>query len=392
MTAVCHRHSTAGRIRRAVLAGIVVLLFCTPCAAADRDLVWVSGPLPPKGSIVIRSGLAWLDESSAAFNRVRTVLEKELKSMGFTIVPVSPSKREPMPETKLPPKERAVAPARQAGGKAAPEDAAALKAEELGKSGKLPQLKLRGYTVPAKDADLPPNVTAITPPDVTRALFARSQQMGRPEVRSFSIPGRMPEELAADAARADYAVLVKFAMVRVMAAAPDTNQIFPGGLPGVAVAAVGGGVQGVGRLGFGAPSSPSSSGQSTYGTPGGYVRGYENPSGSGDFWHRDYDFYQRDYQLKHGPEPQYATPPKGFTPYRGLSPAPSPPPAGTRASLVSAQGWHLLLLDCFSLAPMRLGKEAEHVWRAASRAPAGETRLEDALPKLTRAVFAALRD
>ena len=383
------RHFTASHVRLVFWVGLFSFLFSSP-VAANQNLCWVSGPLPPKGTIVIRSGLAWLDESSSVFRVLHATLEKEITHLGFTVIPVAPSTLDPLPETPLPAKKHSVSSVPSTKEKTEQESLAAQKAKELGSGGKLPQLKLRSYTVPQKDADMPPAVMAITPPDVTRALFAKSQQMGQPEMRTFSIPGRMPKELTTDAAKADYVLLAKFAVIRPMTGAEKAAPPLLDGLSGVSVAAVG--VQGVGRLGIGLPAAPSSTRTNRYGTPGGYARGYENPSGSGDFWHRDNDFYQRDYQFKYGPQPQYATPPKDFVPYRGLSPVPSLPHAQTEVYLATVPTWHLLLLDCFALAPTRHGKEPEILWRAASRALAEDSSLENALPKLSRAIFAAIQN
>lgn len=379
------RHLFFGAPRRAALLALLLVLCAARPAGAAETTALASGVLPKTGTVVIRSGLAWLDENSLLFRVAGAALEKELAARGLSVVAVSPGKPEPLPQTPLPPQKRFPPPSpTSARDKAVSGSQAARKAEELGKEGKLPQLRLRGYTLPERDEDLPPNVKSVSPPDAARALFARSQQADAPVTTSFSIPGRIPEELKADAQIANYALIVRFATVRSLGSAPS-NDMFLHGHFGVLVAASS--IQGVGRLGFGAPAAPSPPGRSSYGTPGGYVRGYESPSGIGDFWGRDRDFFQRDYQFKHGPEPSRATPPKDFSPSRrATSGAPS---SSLGRAAFATRGWNLLLLDGFDLAPTRKGKTPEQIWHAAARTLDDEEDLKTALPKLVRAAIAA---
>lgn len=67
---------------------------------------------------------------------------------------------------------------------------------------------------------------------------------------------------------------------------------------------------GVGSLGYGS-SEPGSPPRSSYGNnPNDYRRGYEgNSPYPGDPWNRETDFKARNYQQRHEPEPQYASPP-----------------------------------------------------------------------------------
>lgn len=386
-------------------------------AAQPDTHIEQNGELPKQGRAVIRSGMAWMDETAPTFQRIAGAFSQELASRGLVLVTVRPSALEPMPKTPLPNKQAAktaptVRPKQRDKGIA--EGDAAQKAQELGKSGKLPPLKLRTYAAPDKDTDLPESVRSIAAPDVTRALYARSQQAGKPVVQSFAIPGRIPKELAEDARKADYAFVVRFAAVRTWAAAPDAapcvasafgwwdslhldQQLHavvahpvPGAFgPGVLVAAST--IGGTGRLGFGAPTQGTPPGQSTYGTPSGYARGYEGPSGPGDFWHRDNDFYQRDYQFKNGPQPQYATPPTGLSGsvtgkgQRGFG-AQTLPGRGHGPSVI---GWHLLMLDCFDLAPVRAGNKPAPIWQAVIRSPGDTDDFNKSLPKMIRAIFAA---
>lgn len=380
------------RIRAAGAAAFLSLLclFLPGTAhAADAPAIIATqaGTLPTSGRVVIRSGLAWLDESAPVFQRLAADFSRELTSRGLAVVAVSPSALQPMPNTPLPASPRTEAPLLpsriQSKGNAPADLGAGGKAMELGRSGRLPKLILRGYDTPSEDADLPQSIKSVTPPDVARALYARSQQAGHPVVNSFAIPGRLPMELSADAEIADYAIIIRFASVRAWAAAPDPMHFGP---PGVLVAAST--IMGTGSLGFGAPAAPWPPGQSTYGTPGGYVRGYEG-SARDDIWHRDGDFYQRDYMFKHGPQPNYATPPSGLSPGRDVSPGAAPLPGRIRGAAIA--GWQFLLLDAYDLAPMRAGKKPKRLWQAGVRRPEDGKELAEALPEMARAIFAGQR-
>lgn len=368
-----------------------LFLFLTPglsLAAKNDTHAEQSGELPKQGRVVLRSGMAWLDETAPVFQKLSAAFAKELTGRGLTVVAVRPSALEPMPKTPMPNKQAAgdaAKPKTPNPGSGPAEGEAAQKASELGKTGKLPKLKLRGYATPDKDADLSESVRAIAAPDVTRALYARSQQTGKPIVQTFSIPGRLPKEIEADANIADYAIIIRFAAVQAWAEAPQSPPFGPGVL--VAASTIGG----TGRLGFGAPAQPSPPGQSTYSTPGGYARGYEG-SAPNDFWHRDSDFYQRDYMFKHGPQPNYATPPADLST--------SSPGAQQRGfgvgnlpgrSHVSNIGWHFLLMDGFDLAPVREGKKPAQFWQASVRTPGDPDGLDSSLPKMIRAIFTAKR-
>ncbi|MDR3073198.1 MAG: hypothetical protein LBV01_00560, partial [Deltaproteobacteria bacterium] len=275
------------RFRAHIRSGLAVLscaaallaLFPEPAPAARKvpAAAFASGALPRSGRVVLRSGLEWLDEAAPVFQKFAADFGRELTARGLSLVAVKPSALSAMPETPMPRRNS------EAGGVDAPKarpnparvsgvnDAeAALKASELGHAGRLPKLALRGYSAPSQDADLPETVKAVSSPDVTRALFALSQQRGNPAVNSFAIPGRLPAEIKGDAGIADYAVIVRFASVRLWAGREDKP--FPGP-PGVLVAALG--VGGSGSLGFGPPASPSARGNGAYGTQGGYMRGYE---------------------------------------------------------------------------------------------------------------------
>ena len=84
-------------------------------------------------------------------------------------------------------------------------------------------------------------------------------------------------------------------------------------------------VRGVGTMGYGSPA-PSAPPRSSYGnTPGNYQRGYEGNSPSpGDPWNREADFKARNYQLRHGAQPEFASPPE-----RSVSSPPATQPLPT---------------------------------------------------------------
>jgi hypothetical protein len=328
--------------------------------------------------------MAWLDETAPVFQKLSAAFAKELTHRGLTVVPVRASALEPMPKTPAPNKRAAMdatglGPAAPAGGPT--EGEAAQRASELGKTGKLPKLNLRGYAAPDRDADLSESVRAIAAPDVGRALYARSQQAGKPVVGTFAIPGRIPGEIESDAAIADYAIIIRFAAVRTWAETPGSPPLGPGVL--MAASSIGG----AGRLGFGIPAQPSPPGGSAYGTQGGYARGYEGFAPN-DFWHRDSDFHQRDYLFKYGPQPNYATPPSGLSPGRPRGFGVGNLPGGYRVSNI---GWHFLLMDGFDLAPVRKGEKPARFWQAAIRAPGDPDGLDASLSRMMRAVFAAKR-
>ncbi|CAK7046628.1 MAG: hypothetical protein DELT_00852 [Desulfovibrio sp.] len=388
----CRRAFTG--VLAACLAVSFLASFLTPgtAFAASRKTDTVnttdvhrSGSLPKPGRIVIRSGLAWMNETSPAFQTMARGLEQELTSLGFTVVPYdNPSKTDPMPETPL---QRSAKNAETTEGKTAPPKGPAVSGGEakektgtLAKDGKLPKLKLRSYDTPQRDADLPQTVKDIRPPDVSGALYAKSQELGRPVVHNFAVPGRVPAEVESDAAYADYTLVVRFASVRSWGAVPDRFM----GVPGTLVAAAT--IKGTGALGYGPPASPSaSSPPSTYGTPGGFVRGYEGNAPS-DFWGRDRDYLQRDYMFKHGEKPQYATPPKDFTPGMHMGTGTAPEYAGRHT--LNIDEWLLIFMECYDLAPVHNGQKPAVVWSISARKPVQGEPFAKGVTSLAKAVFA----
>jgi hypothetical protein len=98
---------------------------------------------------------------------------------------------------------------------------------------------------------------------------------------------------------------------------------------GDAVAA--GTIKGVGTMGYGAPA-PASPPRS-FGAPGDFERGYSGSMPNSDPWNRDADFKARNYQLRYGPQPQFATPPGvagGALEPAPLPTLPKPPLPGDR--------------------------------------------------------------
>ena len=102
--------------------------------------------------------------------------------------------------------------------------------------------------------------------------------------------------------------------------APGCASALTPGHDGKALIIAAGTIRGVGTMGYGS-STPGSPPRSSFGNnPNDYRRGYEGSSPTpGDPWGREADFKARNYELRHGPQPQFATPP--------ASPSPAPAPA-----------------------------------------------------------------
>ena len=78
-------------------------------------------------------------------------------------------------------------------------------------------------------------------------------------------------------------------------------------IDGFTVAA--GPIRGVGSLGASPPAQSAPPPRPAYGgTPGDYARGYEGTTPTPDPWHRESDFRDRNYILRHSPPPAYAAP------------------------------------------------------------------------------------
>ena len=289
---------------RPTLAGAAVLLFSllpvlSACAAKETPIhIESSGGLPSSGRVVIRSGLAWMNEDSALFRSMRASLVPLLQQRGLTVVEAPPSALSPMPGPRDP---GAVPTAAELGASPRPAghagDQVAADAAARQTPGK--PLKLPAYTIPSDDAKLPPSVLAVVPVDPMEILFARSQVDGMPLLRRGGrIPGRIPAEvLTVDPGLAEYTLVVRATMVRPQA----TVRMFgPGGGSG--------GIGGVSTLGYGAPAPSAPPAPAYGGSPVDYAKGYEGAAPN-DTWGRQNDMLARDYMTKYGPQPQYATPP-----------------------------------------------------------------------------------
>lgn len=259
----------------------ILLYICALSAPANAAAIPInkeqSGSLPKSGSIALRSGLEWMDETSPLFMEIKATVEPLLSARGLTVEQPEPSALSPLPRELT---------------------AGAQKSKNTAAQSTTPQI----------------------------LQFARSQQEGTPVMfRGGRIPGRIPAELASqDAANLDYVILCRVAgvspgyismtdgagysaeaeLVRHMM----ENPVFTGKPDDFITAA--GTVQGVGTLGYGtsAPATPPRSGYGS--TPGDYARGYEgNSPVPGDPWNREADLRARDYQQKNSPPPQIATPP-----------------------------------------------------------------------------------
>lgn len=210
-------------------AAFAALLCClwTPCASAARDAVQLlatTGALPASGRIVIRSGLGWLLEDDPLFASVARALSDGLQERGLTVVSVESSRPAPQP-----PGIAAVRHAPVPENKGAPhrimsvaEAVSRMSAMQLAREGRLPQSSFKGGAagVARRETSALP---ALTQPEMIR--FALSQENGLPELRGMvTIPGRLPEEIhGSDPETADYALIVRFAMLWPASGVPDTS-------------------------------------------------------------------------------------------------------------------------------------------------------------------------
>lgn len=380
-----------------------------------------SGSLPKSGSVVLRSGLEWMNESSQLFQDFKTEAEALLSARGLTIVEG--------PESSLAPMPTAAGSAGASAGK---------------KAGKGIKLKSYAEAIGAGGGSSSPAMAKGENPQ--QLFFARTQQEGSPIMfRGGRIPGRVPPEVQShDAENADYAIICRMAAVSpgYVSDAGGTSPPHPdprSASAGIEVPAfslgpddlitAAGTVQGVGTLGYGS-SAPASPPKSSYGgTPGDFARGYEGNSPTpGDPWHREADLRARDYQFKNSPPPVVAAPPaeSGRTvaapvapptpslpkpPLPGDSdmPAVSPGPAPSRppqspsstgkkssgSSGVLFQGkkpaiaGYALEMECYDLKPVKTGKQPKVVWRCTVQQRADKPSLAAALPGMLRAALGA---
>ncbi len=400
-------------LRAAACGLLLVALPLTACAAKAKQVptqMERAGTLPSSGVIVLRSGLAWMDENSALFQIAQQNLAPLLAKRGLSVAAVNPSVLAPLPNTPLNRKEESPKglEARQKPDPSAGDSTAAeAKAKELAQEGKLRPLKLQKYTTPERDADLPASVQQVRPLDPYAPLFALSQQEGRPFMRrGGAIPGRIPAELrTTDPAVAGYAMVIRFSAVRpVSASYSGLSGIGAGTGSLLAASSVGG----IGSLGYGAPASPGSAARP--GGPGGsdldYARGYRGTSPvDRDFFNRDSDMNARDYQLRNSPPPESATPPSpvdmggrpGGSPYPSevwdlpgpdrVPPYPEQAPAttspgGKPSSAIMIPGGaagYALEMECYDLAPAKTGGVPKRVWRVVVHQQAQNPDMGEAL-------------
>ena len=208
-----------------------------PAQGQNPQIVARSGALPQHGRLIIRSGLAWMDETSLLFASLSRELSQDLTAKGFDIVETSPSRLE-----KLPPGTEGVRNAKVpelpgGGGRrgqramSVPEAVTRMNAMHLAREGRLPRL------TPAKAPSTARNEqetgillmgVPLTKPELIR--FALTQEAGYPALRGHAdIPGRLPHELReTDPDNADYALVVKFAMLWPAAQQKEKNALVAG--------------------------------------------------------------------------------------------------------------------------------------------------------------------
>lgn len=398
-------------MRSLVCLSAVLLLSFAACAPLRGVESAVRGETPDGGRVVLRSGLAWLDESAPVFQPLLAELRRLCEENGWTVVDAAPSRTAPVPDDPLPP--GASSPAalpddsiysrpgagryRADGRPEAEEDVRTReRAAELAKAGRLPETKLRGYEAPADDGQLPPSVMAVSPPDFSTFLFAQSQLRGRPSFRGTgSIPFRVPDEMRSlDPAAAEYALLFRFAVVSPPARVGAPIRTGGGG---AALAPVGGGggyaapplVGGIGTLGFGVSGGTGLYGGSGrgLGSVGDYMRGYEgNAPGSGS-WSRDADYRSRNQARQMGPEPVQSVPPHGLSHSvddGGRSAGQGDVPAGM--PVLPYSGILVLEMDLYDLAPARDGGDIRLLWSGRAAAPATDD-VAGALPELAASLL-----
>lgn len=408
-------------------AGLIVAaaLCCTQDraqAAATPTHKEQSGSLPKTGSIALRSGLEWMNESSQLFIELRQVVEPLLTARGLSVAEVPESTLAPLP--------------------------AGLDGQGAAATGKKQTAKgitLKSYSE-ATGVNTGKRAAAKTQEVVPPILFfAQTQLEGAPVMlRGGRIPGHVPPEVKShDTENLDYIIICRMTAVSpgyISQSEPPASgadgatpalafepPVFTGNPNDFVTAA--GPIQGVGTLGYGS-SMPAVPPRSSYGnTPGDYARGYEgNSPVPGDPWHREADMRARDYQLKNSPPAQVATPPAetgrvvgppdtaptpslpkpplpGDTDMPAVSPGPAPsrPPQSPSTSTKKSSGGtktlfkgkrpaiagYALEMECYDLKPAKAGKQPKIVWRCTVQQRADKKTLSAALPGLLRVAFGA---
>jgi len=191
-----------------------------PAQNQDPQIVSHHGALPRQGRLIIRSGLAWMDETSPLFAFLAHNLSQALTEKGFSIIATSPSRRENLPlgteEVR-----NAHMPALPGGGRgrqrimSMPEAIVRMHAMQLSREGRLPRLPAVKAPAALHPVQAAPDEKGLplTKPELIR--FALTQETGQPALHGQAdIPGRLPHELwETDADKAEYALVVKFAML-----------------------------------------------------------------------------------------------------------------------------------------------------------------------------------
>ena len=389
-------------------------------AAAPPTHKEQSGSLPKSGSIALRSGLEWMNESSDLFQQLKTVVEPLLTAKGLSIMEIPDSTLAPLP-----------AGIGERGGAA----------KSAGKQQSAKAIKLQSYSEAggtSSGSSASGASQGLIPPVL---FFAQTQLDGAPiMLRGGRIPGRLPLEVKShDAANIDYVIICRMTAVspgyisevetapHIAVAVNDDlseNANFNGNPDDFVTSA--GTVQGVGTLGYGS-STPASPPRSSYGsTPGDFNRGYEgNSPVPGDPWNREADLRARDYQLKNSPPAQVASPPAdtgrvaappepaptpslpkpplpGDTDMPAVSPGPAPSrpaqdPSSAKKTLGTsgtffkgkkpAIAGYALELECYDLKPAKAGKEPKVIWRCTVQQRADQASLSAALPGMLRVAF-----
>ena len=124
--------------------------------------------------------------------------------------------------------------------------------------------------------------------------------------------------IAAAVARPQTRLLAKFWMLSLAAllvaaflAGFGGHAAAAGNIPADELMIAAGPIRGVGSLGASPPVRSAPPPRPAYGgTPGDYARGYEGTTPTPDPWHRESDFRDRNYMLRHSSPPAYATPPQ----------------------------------------------------------------------------------
>jgi hypothetical protein len=219
----------------AMLLGATLLLLASgfpACAASGEQMVAAQGRLPQSGRVVIRSGLAWMAEDDPLFAMVARALARELETRGLAVVATPPSAPAPLPEgtarLKDSPLPRSKGVRRRIMSVA--EAVSRMKAMQLAREGRLPRSEfttadIRPSARPSSRKATSGNSgqPALTHPEMIR--FALSQLEGEPELPGrITVPGRMPDEVGSfDPASADYALVVRFAMLWPASGIPDSE-------------------------------------------------------------------------------------------------------------------------------------------------------------------------